>query len=104
MLNFAVRQISKLETNIVSVERVKEYSEAVPEASWESSPKQKPPPGWPGDGKIVFSEIYARYRPGLAFVLHGFNAEIQSHEKVAIVGRTGSGIRLSTYFYCNQWL
>lgn len=26
VLNFAVRQISKLETNIVSVERIKEYS------------------------------------------------------------------------------
>lgn len=27
VLNFAVRQISELETNIVSVERLKEYSE-----------------------------------------------------------------------------
>uniref|UniRef100_A0A914DA09 ABC transmembrane type-1 domain-containing protein n=1 Tax=Acrobeloides nanus TaxID=290746 RepID=A0A914DA09_9BILA len=31
VLNFAVRQISKLETNIVSVERVKEYAEVHPE-------------------------------------------------------------------------
>ncbi|KAK5982031.1 hypothetical protein GCK32_019377, partial [Trichostrongylus colubriformis] len=51
VLNLAVRQISKLETNIVSVERVKEYSNTASEAEWES-PDGKPPKSWPSGGRI----------------------------------------------------
>lgn len=89
MLNFAVRQISKLETNIVSVERIKEYSETVPEAEWKSD--YKPPPNWPSEGRISIQNYSTRYRPGLDLVVKGLNAEINHHEKIGIVGRTGAG-------------
>ncbi|CAD5219876.1 unnamed protein product [Bursaphelenchus okinawaensis] len=89
VLNFAVRQISKLETNIVSVERVKEYSETPPEAQWVTD--KTPPPGWPRTGSIEFKDYSTRYRPGLDLVVKGINVKIESGQKIGIVGRTGAG-------------
>jgi ABC-type multidrug transport system fused ATPase/permease subunit len=79
-----------LETNIVSVERVKEYSETPTEAEWRL-PGKEPPHTWPSEGRIVFSNYSTRYRPGLDLVLRGVNAEIGAHERIGIVGRTGAG-------------
>ena len=61
MLNFAVRQITKLETNIVSVERVKEYSETIPEADWESEEERQPPEDWPSQGRIELQGYSTRW-------------------------------------------
>ncbi|CAI4229334.1 unnamed protein product [Auanema sp. JU1783] len=91
VLNFAVRQISKLETNIVSVERVKEYSDTVTEAEWKSLDGEEPPKGWPSSGVITLNNYSTRYRPGLDLVVKDINAEIGPHEKIGIVGRTGAG-------------
>jgi len=91
VLNFAVRQISKLETNIVSVERVKEYSETTPEAGWRSLPGNEPPANWPADGRIAIEDYSTRYRPGLDLVLKGIDMAIHAHERIGIVGRTGAG-------------
>jgi len=52
-MNFAIRQISELETNIVSIERLKEYAEVETEAPWEI-PGKKPPKEWPNRGEIRF--------------------------------------------------
>lgn len=66
-MNFAIRQISELETNIVSIERLKEYSELETEAAWEVAEK-KPPKEWPQKGEIRFDHYSTRYRPGLDLV------------------------------------
>lgn len=91
VLNFAVRQISKLETNIVSVERVKEYSETPSEAPWDSDYRRKPPDDWPNSGRIELRRYSTRYRPGLDLVVKRLDATIKAHEKIGIVGRTGAG-------------
>ncbi|KAL9964378.1 hypothetical protein ACROYT_G028009 [Oculina patagonica] len=89
-LNWMVRMSSELETNIVSVERVKEYSEAPTEAEW-VIPDNRPPDGWPDAGNIIIEEFDLKYREGLPLVLKQINCDIKPGEKIGIVGRTGAG-------------
>ena len=53
--------------------------------------KTKPPPEWPSQGDIRFKRYQMRYRDGLPLVLKGVRLHIRPHEKIGIVGRTGSG-------------
>uniref|UniRef100_A0A4W6BTC4 ATP-binding cassette, sub-family C (CFTR/MRP), member 3 n=1 Tax=Lates calcarifer TaxID=8187 RepID=A0A4W6BTC4_LATCA len=89
-LNWMVRMTSDLESNIVAVERVKEYSETKPEAPWEVEDK-KPPPEWPMEGNVQFQEYSVRYREGLDLVLKNLTLSVKGGEKIGIVGRTGAG-------------
>lgn len=89
-LNWMVRMTSDLETNIVAVERVKEYSETETEAPWNIEDK-KPPEDWPSRGEVEFSNYSVRYRPGLDLVLKNLSMSVKGGEKVGIVGRTGAG-------------
>ncbi|KAK7930845.1 hypothetical protein WMY93_007240 [Mugilogobius chulae] len=88
-LNWLVRMTSELETNIVAVERVSEYSEIENEAQWITD--TRPPEKWPEEGKLQFENYKVRYRPELDLVLHGVTCLIDSKEKIGIVGRTGAG-------------
>ncbi len=72
---------SDLETNVVSVERVKEYSETPQEARWYID-ETKPPRSWPDEGKVAFENYMTRYRPGLDLVLKGITVNISAGEKV----------------------
>ncbi|CAL8118382.1 unnamed protein product [Orchesella dallaii] len=89
-LNMLVRWTSDVETNIVAVERVKEYSEIAQEAPWEVD-GMKPSKTWPERGEVKFDHYQSRYRPGLDLVLKNVTCVIQPGEKVGIVGRTGAG-------------
>ncbi|KAG8247924.1 Canalicular multispecific organic anion transporter 1 [Homalodisca vitripennis] len=89
MLNAAVRFASEVETNIVSVERIKEYAEVPQEAAWEIQPR--PNPEWPNQGVVQFQDYQVRYREGLELVLKGVTFTVSGGEKVGIVGRTGAG-------------
>ncbi|GAV03418.1 hypothetical protein RvY_13844 [Ramazzottius varieornatus] len=90
ILNMMVRMTSELETNVVSVERVKEYTEISTEAEWTIG-GSVPSSQWPQNGKVDFDDYQTRYRPGLELVLRGVNANIAAGEKIGIVGRTGAG-------------
>jgi ABC-type multidrug transport system fused ATPase/permease subunit len=46
---------------------------------------------WPPSGRVRFSDVCLRYRPGLPLALAGLSVEVLPGEFVAIVGRTGSG-------------
>uniref|UniRef100_A0A3Q3RDE5 ATP-binding cassette, sub-family C (CFTR/MRP), member 3 n=1 Tax=Monopterus albus TaxID=43700 RepID=A0A3Q3RDE5_MONAL len=89
-LNWMVRMTSDLESNIVAVERVKEYSETKTEAPWEVEDK-KPPPEWPMGGNVDFQNYSVRYREGLDLVLKNLTLSVKGGEKIGIVGRTGAG-------------
>ncbi|PKU36809.1 canalicular multispecific organic anion transporter 2 [Limosa lapponica baueri] len=89
-LNWMVRMTSELETNIVAVERIKEYSETETEAPWVIEGKS-PPEDWPSKGELEFVNYSVRYRKGLDLVLKGLNLHIHGGEKIGIVGRTGAG-------------
>ncbi|MGH0142266.1 UNVERIFIED_CONTAM: hypothetical protein FKN15_075910 [Acipenser sinensis] len=58
-LNWMVRMTSDLESNIVAVERVKEYSETKTEAPW-IVPDKRPPEDWPTQGKVEFNDYSVR--------------------------------------------
>uniref|UniRef100_A0A8C0B0Y4 ABC-type glutathione-S-conjugate transporter n=1 Tax=Buteo japonicus TaxID=224669 RepID=A0A8C0B0Y4_9AVES len=88
-LNWLVRTSSELETNIVAVERVHEYTKVKKEAPWVT--EKRPPHGWPSKGEIQFVDYKVRYRPELELVLQGITCNIGSTEKVGVVGRTGAG-------------
>lgn len=89
-LNWLVRMTSDLETNIVAVERVKEYAEMEKEAEW-SIEETAPASTWPQEGKVEFRGFGLRYREDLDLVLKNINITINGGEKVGIVGRTGAG-------------
>uniref|UniRef100_A0A803TNU8 Multidrug resistance-associated protein 1 n=1 Tax=Anolis carolinensis TaxID=28377 RepID=A0A803TNU8_ANOCA len=69
-LNWLVRMSAEMETNIVAVERVKEYSEKEQETQCGYS---------------------LRYRDDMDLVLRNITITISGGEKVGIVGRTGAG-------------
>ncbi|XKL66874.1 hypothetical protein PGB90_010294 [Kerria lacca] len=95
-LNWLVRMTSEVETNIVAVERIKEYGETPQEAPWEIQ-NESVPADWPEKGDISFIDFKIRYREGLELVLKGINFSVNGGEKVILkrfiqsLGRTGAG-------------
>ncbi|XP_026871524.2 multidrug resistance-associated protein 1 isoform X1 [Electrophorus electricus] len=89
-LNWLVRMSSELETNIVAVERVKEYSDTEKEAEWKLKGTTLPA-GWPTAGLIHIKNFGLRYRDDLELAIHNIDITIEGGEKVGIVGRTGAG-------------
>ncbi|KAG0031446.1 hypothetical protein BGZ81_001224 [Podila clonocystis] len=82
--------ICNLENSIVSVERIREYSELTPEAR-DVIPDSKTDPAWPQQGKITFDNYSTRYREGLSLVLKNLSLTVRAGERVGVVGRTGAG-------------
>lgn len=89
-LNWLVRQTVEVETNIVSVERVLEYSNLPSEAA-EVITNSRPPIHWPAHGAVEFKNYSTKYREGLDPVLKNIDLDIKPHEKIGVVGRTGAG-------------
>ncbi|OEH77248.1 multidrug resistance-associated protein [Cyclospora cayetanensis] len=79
-LNWLVRMASDRETAIVSVERVRDYSEGIDAERLE-----------PTVGAVEVRDLCVRYRPDLPLVLKGISFCIRSGERVGLVGRTGAG-------------
>ncbi|KAF9981243.1 hypothetical protein BGZ75_007515 [Mortierella antarctica] len=75
--------------NLVSVERVHEYTVKNTEAPLVTGVQI--PAAWPDRGHIVFKNYSTRYREGMDLVLKNVSFEVQPAEKVGIVGRTGAG-------------
>ena len=91
VLTWLVRTTADVETNIVAVERIKEYSDIPSEAAWTSSNSDRPIESWPEFGNVNFKEYAMRYREGLDLVLKSISCEVVGGEKIGIVGRTGAG-------------
>ncbi|XP_059141156.1 multidrug resistance-associated protein 1-like [Physella acuta] len=89
-LNWLVRMTSDLESHVVSVERIIQYTELDSEAAWDNF-MYKSPVGWPTTGHVKIENLSLRYRDGLDFVLKSVSFEVNAQEKVGIVGRTGAG-------------
>jgi ABC-type multidrug transport system fused ATPase/permease subunit len=79
-----------IENKMVSVERIKQFSNIPSEAAWIVKDRS-PPPNWPGQGHVDIKDLQVRYRPNTPLVLKGITLSINGGEKVGVVGRTGSG-------------
>lgn len=89
-LGSLVRATGEVETNIVSVERVLEFT-GLPSEAPDVLESHRPPGSWPAQGAVKFVNYSTRYRPELDPVLRNINLDIRAKEKIGIVGRTGAG-------------
>ena len=89
-LNWLVRMATDMETQIVAVERIEEYTNLPSEAP-AHIPGSVPPANWPSRGEINMEDLTMRYRPELEPVLKHISLHIRPGEKVGVVGRTGAG-------------
>ncbi|KAH8701779.1 putative ABC bile acid transporter [Talaromyces proteolyticus] len=85
-----VRLYAEAQTNMNSVERVREYLEVEQEAD-KIIEDRRPPSGWPSRGAVKFVDYSTRYRSDLDRVLKNVSFSVRPGEKVGIVGRTGAG-------------
>ncbi|KAK7277730.1 hypothetical protein RJT34_22745 [Clitoria ternatea] len=79
-----------IENKMVSVERIKQFTNIPSEAAWNIKDRL-PPPNWPGQGHVDIKDLKVRYRPNTPLVLKGVTLSINGGEKIGVVGRTGSG-------------
>ncbi|XP_021934289.1 multidrug resistance-associated protein 4-like isoform X2 [Zootermopsis nevadensis] len=91
MLQHGMRLTAEVVNQMTSVERVLEYTKIEKETDLETHPDQKPPTGWPANGKIQFDHMNLKYSSTDPPVLKDLNFTIQPAHKVGIVGRTGAG-------------
>ncbi|EEA27223.1 hypothetical protein TMatcc_004497 [Talaromyces marneffei ATCC 18224] len=87
-----VRTMNDLEVELISFQRVKEYTEIQQEGQ-EQFPEHRqdqPPAHWPNAGQVEFTNITAKYYDG-PNILQNINFTINPGDRVGIVGRTGSG-------------
>ena len=91
LMQCLTRSLFVLDSNMVSAERMMEYTKLPHEG--ETLRYVLPLPSFHvlQDGRLEFRDYSASYRPGLALVLERFNLTIDAKKRVGIVGRTGAG-------------
>eukprot|EP00002_Diphylleia_rotans_P028025 TRINITY_DN5650_c0_g1_i2.p1 TRINITY_DN5650_c0_g1~~TRINITY_DN5650_c0_g1_i2.p1 ORF type:complete len:1307 (-),score=220.17 TRINITY_DN5650_c0_g1_i2:738-4658(-) len=99
-LDWVVQMSCETETNLVAVERVKEFTQLESEGPAQILDKQ-PASDWPAKGSIEFRNVSLRYREGLDLVLKQVSFEVRPGEKVGICGRTGNSpfLRQDNHFF-----
>ncbi|KAF9980590.1 Multidrug resistance-associated protein 1, partial [Mortierella antarctica] len=90
-ITYLVTSFTDLQNQLVSVERIQEYTAKKQEAPLDMPRDQQLPESWPSSGKIVFKQYSTRYRQGMDLVIKKISFEVEPSEKVGIVGRTGAG-------------
>lgn len=83
----AIRNISQLELDMNSAERVIEYSEL----PTEPQVGEAPPAAWPASGRIEVEDLVVGYAQDLPPVLRGISFRVADNERVGVIGRTGAG-------------
>ncbi|KIJ32692.1 hypothetical protein M422DRAFT_52742 [Sphaerobolus stellatus SS14] len=86
-----IKVTAQLELDFNSVDRVAEYLD-VPEEAPLIIPDRRPPAYWPSNtGGLSVENLVMRYADDLPPVLKDLSFDIKPSEKIAVVGRTGSG-------------
>jgi ABC-type multidrug transport system fused ATPase/permease subunit len=87
---WVVRNYAMNEMNMNAVERIGEYLDLEEEPP-AVIPATQPRASWPEDGSIKVENLVVKYAPENPAVLRNVTFDVKPREKVAIVGRTGSG-------------
>uniref|UniRef100_A0A6T8KKU6 ATP-dependent transporter ycf16 n=1 Tax=Hemiselmis andersenii TaxID=464988 RepID=A0A6T8KKU6_HEMAN len=90
VLNWLIRTFTQLESYMVAVERIDEYSRMETEAPTVIE-DSRPGASWPQQGTLIFDDVWMRYREELDPALRGVSFTTKPGEKIGIVGRTGAG-------------
>ncbi|KAG2328681.1 hypothetical protein Bca52824_011409 [Brassica carinata] len=90
VLFWAIYMSCFVENKMVSVERIKQFTDIPAEAEWERKENLQPS-NWPLHGNVHLEDLKVRYRPNTPLVLKGITLDIKGGERVGVVGRTGSG-------------
>ncbi|CAD6904542.1 unnamed protein product [Tilletia controversa] len=94
---FLLNDVKNLNRNLASIERLAEYARLEPEEGRPSSDtavasRSRAPAAWPSlESTIVIEDLNVRYLKHSPLVLQDINLMINPREKIAIVGKTGSG-------------
>lgn len=84
MLQFGVRQTAEIASNMISVERVLQYTKLDDEnAGTVETHETVSKESWPDYGRIVFKNVYLEYTPNQESILKNINLDIKEKEKVS---------------------
>ncbi|KAI0106279.1 ABC transporter [Nemania sp. FL0031] len=95
-----VRVMNELEVELQSYHRVNEYAAVEPEekpdaykepGAYSDDPYDAVPKNWPRSGEIEFRDVTIKYDLEGPEILKNINLKFRAGERVAVVGRTGSG-------------
>ncbi|KAJ7062926.1 P-loop containing nucleoside triphosphate hydrolase protein, partial [Mycena amicta] len=84
-----VQNWNQFEVQSNSIERVRQFIDVEQEAK--PTPSGVPPAYWPASGNLSVQGLSARYSQTGPNILHDISFNIQSGERIGVVGRTGSG-------------
>ncbi|XP_070538463.1 ATP-binding cassette sub-family C member 5-like isoform X2 [Ptychodera flava] len=88
---FCIRLAAEVEARMTSVERMNYYLKTLSAEEASKAPKSRPPESWPSHGKLKVENLAVQYRNNLPLALKGITFNVDSMEKIGIVGRTGAG-------------
>jgi len=99
LLTWAVRVLTEMETQFMSVMRVAELTDLESTATNGLETEQQTSPseasllksGWPWKGHVEFKNVSMRYSPSSPLVLSSVSANVPAGTTLGVVGRTGSG-------------
>ncbi|KAI0553344.1 P-loop containing nucleoside triphosphate hydrolase protein [Xylaria curta] len=95
-----VRAMNEVEVELQSYHRVKEYASVEPEekpdehreqGAYYDDPDVVLPKDWPRSGEIEFRDVTIKYDTEGPDILKNINLKFKAGQRVAVVGRTGSG-------------
>ncbi|KAG4441997.1 hypothetical protein IFR05_002523 [Cadophora sp. M221] len=86
-----VRNANELEIELACFQRLQEYVDLPVEEEHSDLTVVAPPANWPCSGMLEFRNVTARYTPDGPDILKNISFTLKTGERVAIVGRTGSG-------------
>ncbi|XP_046581331.1 ATP-binding cassette sub-family C member 5-like [Haliotis rubra] len=92
LLQYTLRLCVETNSRFTSVKRIQDYIENLPEeGSTPAGENGDIPDDWPSQGQVRFRNYNMRYHEGLQPSLKKITLNISAHEKIGIVGKSGSG-------------